>query len=206
MQTGTHGRPALRLASGRGTCGLEQSAHPIVCGGRRSCPGIEPPRRSGQLPGVGLISDKEAPVLDVATSYGVPTFHLPMQSDRAKWNFEIFDKAQSFGPDLIVSVGFMRLLAPDFVQTFKVINTHPSLLPLFPGAHAVRDALAAGATVTGTSVHWVDGGLDTGLVISQRQIDVLPGDDEATLHERIKIAERALIVETLVKYGRTGAL
>ncbi|HEY4898767.1 MAG TPA: phosphoribosylglycinamide formyltransferase [Candidatus Nanopelagicaceae bacterium] len=155
---------------------------------------------------VGLISDKEAPVLEVAASYGVSTFHLPMRSNRVKWNSEIFEKAQSFGPDLIVSVGFMRLLAPDFVQAFKVINTHPSLLPLFPGAHAVRDALAAGAKVTGTSVHWVDAGLDAGPVISQRKIDVLPGDDEATLHERIKITERALIVETLVKYGRTGVL
>ena len=164
--------------------------------------------KGGDLPIdiVGLISDKEAPVLDVAKSYGVPTFHLPMQGDRVKWNSEIFEKAQSFEPDLIVSVGFMRLLAPDFVKAFKVINTHPSLLPLFPGAHAVRDALAAGATITGTSVHWVDSGLDTGPVILRRQIDVLPGDDEATLHERIKIAERALIVETLMKYGRTGAL
>jgi len=159
-----------------------------------------------QIDIVGLISDKKAPVLDVAMSYGVPSFHLPMQSDRVKWNSEIFEKAQSLEPDLIVSVGFMRLLAPEFVQAFKVINTHPSLLPLFPGAHAVRDALAAGASVTGTSVHWVDTGLDTGPVIAQRQIDVLPGDDESILHERIKIAERTLIVETLMKYGRTGVL
>jgi len=100
----------------------------------------------------------------------------------------------------------MRILAPDFVTHFKVINTHPSLLPLFPGAHAVRDALAAGAEVTGTTVHWVDSGLDTGPVISQRSVSVEPGDDESTLHERIKIAERALIVETLAEYGRTGTL
>ena len=159
-----------------------------------------------QIDIVGLISDKEAPVLDVAASYGVPSFHLPMRSDRVKWNSEIFEKAQSLRPNLIVSVGFMRLLAPDFVQAFKVINTHPSLLPLFPGARAVQDALAAGVSVTGTSVHWVDAGLDTGPVIAQRQIDVLPGDDEDTLHERIKIAERTLIVETLMKYGRTGVL
>ncbi len=111
---------------------------------------------------VGLISDKEAPVLEVAKSYGVPAFLIPMQSDRAKWDSEIFDKAESLQPDLIVSVGFMRILTSDFVQTFKVINTHPSLLPLYPGAHAVRDALASGETVTGTTVHWVDSGLDTG--------------------------------------------
>ena len=155
---------------------------------------------------VGLISDKQAPVLDIAKSYDLPTFFIPMTSDRVSWNTEIFQRAQSLTPDLIVSVGFMRLLAPEFVQKFKVINTHPSLLPLYPGATAVRDALATGASVTGTTVHWVDAGLDTGPVIAQHEIEILAGDDEATLHERIKIAERALIVETLAKYGRTGSL
>ncbi|MEJ0014242.1 MAG: phosphoribosylglycinamide formyltransferase [Actinomycetota bacterium] len=155
---------------------------------------------------VGLISDKDAPVIDVAKSYGVPTFFIPLQNDRRHWDREIFDTTQSLQPDLVVSVGFMRLLAPEFVKYFKVINTHPSLLPLYPGAHAVRDALADGAIISGTTIHWVDTGLDTGLVISQHVVDVLPTDDEATLHERIKIAERALIVETLVKYGQTGAL
>ena len=180
----------------------------LASGGGSLAQAIFEAYKGGDLPIeiVGLISDKKAPVLDLAERYGVPAFYHPMQRDRMKWNSDIFERAHSLGPDLIVSVGFMRLLAPDFVQAFKVINTHPSLLPLFPGAHAVRDALAAGAKVTGTSVHWVDAGLDTGSVISQRQIDVLPGDDEATLHERIKITERALIVETLVKYGRTGVL
>jgi len=87
-----------------------------------------------------------------------------------------------------------------------VINTHPSLLPLFPGAHAVRDVLAAGARITGTTVHWVDAGLDTGPVIAQQEVVIAPEDDESSLHERIKIAERALIVEKLVEYGRTGNL
>ena len=100
----------------------------------------------------------------------------------------------------------MRILAPKFVADFQVINTHPSLLPLYPGAHAVRDALAAGATVTGTSVHYVDAGLDTGPVILQRQVEIELEDDESTLHERIKIVERALIVEVLAEYGRTGKL
>ena len=100
----------------------------------------------------------------------------------------------------------MRILSPRFVTTFSVINTHPSLLPLYPGAHAVRDALAAGATVTGTTVHWVDAGLDTGPVIAQRTVGIAQNEDETSLHERIKIAERALIVETLVEYGRTGTL
>lgn len=155
---------------------------------------------------VGLVSDKESPALDIARQFRLPDFYLPMQSDRTEWDQAIFKCTEDLAPDLIVSVGFMRILAARFVSTFKVINTHPSLLPLFPGAHAVRDALAAGVTTTGTTVHWVDAGLDTGPVISQREVEVLPGDNEATLHERIKIAERALIVETLAGYGKTGTL
>jgi phosphoribosylglycinamide formyltransferase-1 len=91
----------------------------------------------------------------------------------------------------------MRILAPEFVNEFKVINTHPALLPLFPGAHAVRDALAAGATQTGSTVHWVDAGVDTGSVIAQKAISIEPGESEEHLHERIKIVERSLIVEVL---------
>jgi phosphoribosylglycinamide formyltransferase-1 len=87
-----------------------------------------------------------------------------------------------------------------------VINTHPALLPNFPGAHGVRDALAAGVSETGTTVHWVDEGVDTGAVISQVKVPIIPGDSEEVLHERIKIAERALIVETLHKYAQTGSL
>jgi phosphoribosylglycinamide formyltransferase-1 len=91
----------------------------------------------------------------------------------------------------------MRILAPDFVQAFKVINTHPALLPLFPGAHAVRDALAAGATQTGSTIHWVDEGVDTGAVIAQERIEITATDTEESLHERIKIIERGLIVATI---------
>ena len=155
---------------------------------------------------VGLISDKDSPALTIAQEFNIPAIYIPMLPDRSEWDRQIFDTAEKLAPDLIVSVGFMRILAPQFVHHFKVINTHPSLLPLYPGAHAVRDALAAGAQITGTTVHWVDAGLDTGPAISQREVVIEPGDDESTLHERIKIAERALIVETLVEYGRTGTL
>ncbi len=155
---------------------------------------------------VGLVSDKDSPALDVARKYRVPDFYIPMIGDRAGWDQKIFDLAQALSPDLVVSVGFMRILAPQFVMTFRVINTHPSLLPLFPGAHAVRDALKANEVVSGTTLHWVDEGVDTGSVISQREVEILQSDDEATLHERIKIAERALIVEALVGYGQTGTL
>ena len=123
-----------------------------------------------------------------------------MKADRAEWNREIFDLTESLQPDLVVSVGFMRVLAPDYVAHFQVMNTHPALLPHFPGAHAVRDALAAGAVETGTTVHWVDAGVDTGPIIAQRVVAIEPGDTEESLHERIKIAERNLIVETLTHW------
>jgi len=155
---------------------------------------------------VGVISDKDSPALDVARNFGIPDFLIPMQSARSEWDLEILKCARHLSPDLIVSVGFMRILASDFVSTFKVINTHPSLLPLYPGAHAVRDALAAKATGTGATVHWVDSGLDTGEVIWQRTVGIREDDDEATLHERIKIVERTLIVETLAEYGKSGTL
>jgi len=166
---------------------------------------------SGQVAAkfVGLISDKECPALQVAQNYGVPTFHIPMSKPpilRSHWDDQIFKTTSELNPDLVVSVGFMRILSPNYVARFQVINTHPSLLPSFPGAHAVRDALLAGAKVTGTTVHRVDAGLDTGPIISQVEVPVAPTDDESTLHERIKIAERALIVETLAKYGETGNL
>jgi phosphoribosylglycinamide formyltransferase-1 len=91
----------------------------------------------------------------------------------------------------------MRILAPDFVNHFPTINSHPALLPNFPGAHAVRDALAAGVSVTGSTIHWVDDGVDTGPIITQMEVPVLPEDTETTLHERIKKVERGLIVATI---------
>ena len=91
----------------------------------------------------------------------------------------------------------MRLLSAKTVERFKIINSHPSLLPLFPGAHAVRDALQAGATQTGTTIHWVDAGLDTGEIIAQAKLDISSAETEESLHERIKILERGLIVATI---------
>jgi len=155
---------------------------------------------------VSLLSDKQAPVLELAAQHGVPTVYLPVGSDRAEWNSQLIETIAGLNPDLVVSVGFMRILAPEFVDRFIVINTHPSLLPLFPGAHAVRDALAAGAAVTGSTVHRVDAGVDTGPIIAQRQITIRPGANEEDLHEEIKIVERALIVEVLQKYATEGIL
>jgi len=155
---------------------------------------------------IGLLSDKDAPVLELAAQFHIPTIYLPMKKDRQQWNDELLSRVAELDPDLVVSIGFMRILAPEFVQRFSVINTHPSLLPAFPGAHAVRDALAAGATVTGSTVHWVDAGMDTGPVIAQREVAITPGVSEDLLHEEIKIVERALIVEVLQKYATEGEL
>jgi phosphoribosylglycinamide formyltransferase-1 len=145
-----------------------------------------------------LICDQPAAkVIGVANEFGIKVELLELLADRANWDQKLLSLVSKYQPDLIVSAGFMRILAPQFVQSFKVINSHPSLLPLFPGAHAVRDALAAGATQTGTTIHWVDEGVDTGTVIAQERLEIKPTDTEESLHERIKIIERGLIVATI---------
>lgn len=185
----------LLLASGSGT--LVQAIIDAVASTQLDC----------EL--VGLICDQaKAQVIERASAAGIAVDVLPMKEDRDLWNQEIFQIAESKSPDLIVSAGFMRILNAEFVAHFKVVNTHPALLPNFPGAHAVRDALAAGARKTGTTVHWVDAGVDTGEIIAQQVVEIAAGDTEASLHDRIKIAERGLIVEVLrellprVKAGR----
>ena len=136
-----------------------------------------------------------------ARDAGIATFaHAPGDfASREDWNARMTDEVVALAPDLVVSAGFMRILGPQFVSAFqgRIINTHPALLPAFPGAHAVRDALVYGVKVTGCTVHIVDDGVDTGPILTQCAVEVLPGDDEATLHERIKIQERRLLIETV---------
>jgi phosphoribosylglycinamide formyltransferase-1 len=147
---------------------------------------------------VAVISDqKEATVLDRAHKAHIETFTIPMLPDRTEWDRELETLIAALKPDLVVSAGFMRILSERITNRFKIINSHPALLPLFPGAHAVRDALAAGATETGTTIHWVDAGVDTGKVIAQERVEIRPEDTEESLHERIKIVERGLIVATI---------
>ena len=159
---------------------------------------------------VKVISERPAPVLDVAQSLGFATELVEFSAfqDRTEWGVAMETAVAAAHPDLVVSVGFMRILPATFVDRFRTINTHPALLPKFPGAHAVRDALAAGESKTGTTVHWVDAGVDTGTVIAQRVVAVEAGDTEESLHERIKIQERQLIVETLKHFslGQLGEL
>ena len=148
---------------------------------------------------VGLIADGEVPAVDIAREFEIPAFVISVGADRALWNSDLASQLRSLTPDLIVSAGFMRVLGATVVDEFegRIINTHPALLPLFPGAHGVHDALAAGVAVTGTTVHFVDAGVDTGRIIAQAEVPVLDDDTEATLHERIKVEERALLVEVV---------
>lgn len=145
-----------------------------------------------------LICDKpEAPVIERAGRYNIPVHLHPMNQDRQLWNRELLHYLQSLDLDLVVSAGFMRILDQSVTSSLPIINSHPALLPQFPGAHAVREALAAGATKTGTTIHWVDAGVDTGEIIAQAELDIASDDNEESLHERIKILERSLIVATI---------
>ncbi len=157
---------------------------------------------------VAVGADRPAAGLEHAARRGIPTFisALGDNPDRAAWDRALAASIASFAPDLVVSAGFMKIVGPAVLGAFggRLINTHPALLPAFPGAHAVRDALEAGATVTGSTVHVVDAGVDTGPVLAQRAVPVLPDDDEPRLHERIKAVERELLVETVARLVATG--
>jgi phosphoribosylglycinamide formyltransferase-1 len=137
---------------------------------------------------------------------GVPTFVVPVGefSGRDDWDAALTDAVAAHSPDLVVSAGFMKILGKRFLERFPVVNTHPALLPSFPGAHAVRDALDYGVQVTGCTVHLVDAGVDTGPVIAQATVPIEDGDDEASLHERIKSVERQLLVDVVGRMVRDG--
>lgn len=164
---------------------------------------------SGELAArvVAVGSDRpDALGLARAESAGVPTFVHPLAAgaDRAAWDAELTDLVAAYDPDLVVSAGFMKLVGPAFLARFggRMINSHPALLPSFPGTHAVRDALAHGVAVTGATIFAVDAGVDSGRIIAQEPVRVLPGDDADTLHERIKIVERQLLVDTVNELSR----
>jgi phosphoribosylglycinamide formyltransferase-1 len=156
---------------------------------------------------VAVGADRDAAGLEHARRHGLPVFvcALGEHADRAAWDRALATAIAEHEPDLVVSAGFMKIVGPAVLEAFggRLVNTHPALLPAFPGAHAVRDALAAGATVTGSTVHLVDAGVDTGPVLAQREVPVEPGDDEASLHERIKTVERQLLVETVAQLAPT---
>ncbi|MGH3910815.1 MAG: phosphoribosylglycinamide formyltransferase [Pseudonocardiaceae bacterium] len=139
---------------------------------------------------------------------GLPTFvvGLGRHPDRASWDATLTEKVAAHQPDLVVSAGFMKILGPQFLSRFggRIINTHPALLPAFPGPHPVADALAHGVRVSGATVHLVDAGVDSGPILAQRAVEVLPGDTEDLLHERIKVVERRLLVDVVAEVARRG--
>ncbi len=151
---------------------------------------------------VAVGADRQADGLAHAEAFGIPSFVVPFTSfaSREAWGDELLAQLREWQPDLVVLSGLMRLLPAQVVAAFSpaIINTHPAYLPEFPGAHGVRDALAAGATETGASVIVVDDGVDTGPILAQRRVPIEPGDTEATLHERIKPVERELLIQTVL--------
>ncbi|MFF0574002.1 phosphoribosylglycinamide formyltransferase [Streptosporangium saharense] len=137
---------------------------------------------------------------------GVPTFveRLPEHEDRAAWDRAVAARIAEHQPDLVILAGFMKILGEPSTTSFTMVNTHPALLPSFPGAHGVRDALAHGVRVTGCTVILADAGVDSGPIVAQEAVPVLDGDTEETLHERIKVVERRLLVETVGRLAREG--
>jgi formyltetrahydrofolate-dependent phosphoribosylglycinamide formyltransferase len=138
----------------------------------------------------------------------LPTFvvELAEHPDRRSWDAALTEAVASYAPDLVVTAGFMRLLGPAFLARFggRIVNSHPSLLPAFPGPRAVADALAHGVRVTGTTLHLVDAGVDTGPIVAQRAVAVGPEDTEEQLRERIKVVERRLLVDVIAELVHHG--
>jgi phosphoribosylglycinamide formyltransferase 1 len=155
-----------------------------------------------------VISDRrEAGALALARAAGVPALHLPFGRDRAAFEAAAHEALREAAIDVVALAGFMRILSPTFVAHWhgRLLNVHPSLLPAFPGLHAVGQALAAGVHTAGCTVHFVDAGVDTGPVVVRRAVPVLPGDDEATLQARIQAAEHLAYPEAVRAVVRGAA-
>lgn len=157
---------------------------------------------------VAVGADRDCAALEIAAAASVPTYTVRVgdHTDRDAWDAAMTQATAAHEPDLVVSAGFMKILGQKFLSRFpgRVVNTHPALLPAFPGAHAVPATLAYGVKVTGCTVHLVDAGTDTGPILAQQPVPVLDDDDEATLHERIKVVERQLLVDVLEALATHG--
>ena len=152
--------------------------------------------------------DRDCRAVEIATAASLPSFKVRLADhpDRAAWDAALTEATAAHSPDLVVSAGFMKILGPQFLSQFcgRVLNTHPALLPAFPGTHGVAEALAYGVKVTGCTVHLVDAGTDTGPILAQQPIPVFDDDDEETLHERIKVTERRLLVDVVAAVATGG--
>ena len=176
----------------------------LISGGGSNLLALLEASEDAQFPArvVAVGADRQADGLEHAERFGVPAFSVALSNfpDREDWGNELLEQIEEWSPDLVILSGFMRLLPPRVVAALspRLLNTHPAYLPEFPGAHAVRDALAAGAGETGASIIVVDDGVDTGPVVAQERVPIVPGDTEHALHERIKVVERRLLVQTVL--------
>ncbi len=193
----TFARESARIADRRG--GLAVSV--LVSGSGTLLQAlIDAAREDEAFAIVGVVSDRPGIAgIDRAEAAGIPTLVVDPAhfGSREEWDEELAGGLDGFSGHLVVSAGFMRILGPAVLGDNLVINTHPALLPSFPGAHGVRDALAHGVAVTGTTCHVVDAGVDTGPIIDQRAVRIERDDSVETLHERIKVEERALVVDVV---------
>lgn len=159
---------------------------------------------------VAVVVDRVCTAQEHAETAGIPSVRVALRDhdNRELWDRALTDTVAAHEPDLVVTAGFMKILGPAFIERFggRIINTHPALLPSFPGAHAVPDALAHGVKVTGSTVHLVDAGVDTGPILAQEPVPVLEDDDEASLHERIKVVERRLLAEVVSAVALRGVV
>ncbi len=159
---------------------------------------------------VALITDRECNAEERAKESGIPVVRIVPADHptREAWNTALAEAVNQHAPDLVVTAGFMRILGKSFLRacTSSIVNSHPALLPSFPGAHAVRDALAHGVRVTGTTVHLVDDGVDTGPILAQEAVPIKPGDTEPGLHERIKEVERRLLIQVVADVVTRGVV
>jgi len=165
------------------------------------------PAYGAQVVAVG--ADRDGIVgLDRAVAAGVPVFVEPLKSypSRVDWDQALTARIAEHRPDLVISAGFLKLVGPHFLAAFgdRYLNTHNTLLPAFPGIHGPRDALAYGVKITGATLFFVDAGVDTGPIVAQVAVPVLDDDDEETLTERIKEAERRQLVEQIGRLVREG--
>lgn len=171
----------------------------LISGGGSNMEALAEACERNEVPGeiVAVFADRECLGLEAAAKRDIPGFVVKPadQPDRYTWSRVLRDRVAEHRPDLVVSAGFMRILSPVFVDAFadRLINLHPALLPAFPGAHAVRDALKAGVKVTGSTVHLVDHEVDHGPIVLQEAVRVEQTDTEDTLHERIKTVEHRLL-------------
>lgn len=158
---------------------------------------------------VGVVADRpEAPGLVRAESRDIPTLVVDPHDfpDRSAWDAALAHGIADWAPDWVVCAGFMRILGDAVLSAFpqRIVNTHPALLPAFPGAHGVRDALDYGVRVTGCTVHLVDAGVDTGPILGQAAVDIGTDDDVEVVHERIKVVERRLLVDIVTRLCSEG--